>query len=274
MDSLEAKIAKLVSDATSSLQAKLEGLELEAAKVRKLESKIAELEEKASRVDKLEQRIVQLERTVEEGEQYSRKADLILSGDGLPLPREGSFETPEQSRVIASSIIKDKLGVELKGTIAACHRLKNKKRMLVRFVDLDDRNAVYQARFQSVDDRSKVIIHENLTQPRAAMVRFLGQLRKDNRIKNYYTRNGSIYARDSDCKKYELIEPWMSEEQVLRVCADADAKQTPNTNESHDPLMRSQSLRDLPPGHVASRTANLSDYVVSSGRRTRQRGRY
>ena len=51
-----------------------------------------------------------------------------------------------------AEVIKDKLNVDMQGPIVACHRLQNKNRVLVKFQDLDDREAVYQARFDQTHD--------------------------------------------------------------------------------------------------------------------------
>ena len=113
----------------------------------------------------------------------------------------------------------------MKGAILACHRLKNKKRVLIKFQDMEDRDAVYQARFdQTQDPNSKVIIHENLTETRANMIRVLGQMREKDQITNYHTKNGMIYARNSRDKKYALIEPWLSEQEILNAVNSAQNK--------------------------------------------------
>ena len=78
-------------------------------------------------------------------------------------------------------------------------QIKKQKRVLVKFQDLDDREAVYQARFDQKQDRddNKIIIHENLTQIRANMIKQLGQMREKGSVVNYHTKNGMIYARNS-----------------------------------------------------------------------------
>ena len=56
------------------------------------------------------------------------------------------------------------------------------KRVLVKFQDLDDREAVYQARFDQPQDSNKIIIHENLTETRANMVKLLGQMSEKDEV--------------------------------------------------------------------------------------------
>ena len=93
---------------------------------------------------KLWSELTKIDRNLDEAEQYNRKSSLILGG-AFPEGKEG--ETPSETRETAMAVIKEKLKVEMKGGIAACHRLKNKKRVIVKFQDLDDRDAVYQAKF-------------------------------------------------------------------------------------------------------------------------------
>ena len=149
--------------------------------------------------------------------------------------------------------------------------LKNKKRVLVKFQDLDDREAVYQARFDQKQDRddNKIIIHENLTQIRANMIKQLGQMREKGSVVNYHTKNGMIYARNSRDKKYSLIEPWLSEAEITEVIRGAPNKGPVNRTRDQDSLMRSQTLDNIPRGSVAKHAADLSEFLVSGKRSTR-----
>ena len=54
---------------------------------------------------------------------------------------EGEGERLPQTREIAHAIIKDTLKVDLQGSITACHPLKNRNQVLVKFSDHDDKNA-------------------------------------------------------------------------------------------------------------------------------------
>ena len=110
-------------------------------------------------------------------EQCSRKSSLILSGDGFP--EEGKDETAADTREIAQKeVIEEKLKAEIQGGITVCHRLKNRKRVLVKSHDMDDRQKVYQAKFHQADGPSAPV-HENLTDRRATMVTILGQTEKN-----------------------------------------------------------------------------------------------
>lgn len=254
MEDIENIIETAVKRACDKLRAEFETAN--AAIV----SQLAELKEENSG---LKSRIRSMEIAAEKSEQYNRKTSLILGGNGIPPPPSDHVETTSETRAIAAEIIKNSLKVEMRGTITACHRLRNKKRVIVKFQDMEDRDAVYQARFdQPHDAGTKIIIHENLTEQRANMVKVLGQMREKGQVVNYHTKNGTIYARNSRDKKYTQIEPWLSEEDVLKELQVAPNKISPTSNS----LLRSQTLDNLPHGHVASRAADLSEFVVSKTR--------
>ena len=110
--------------------------------------------------------------------------------------------------------------------MVACHRLRNRKRVLVKFQDLADREAVYQARFdQKTDDKDKtIVVHENLTERRAAQIRVLGKLRRDEEIANYHTRNGTIYARISTDRKYAKIDPMFTKDEIMQTLENTETQ--------------------------------------------------
>ena len=246
MENVQELVEKAVKAATESLRTELREVREENAK--------------------LKERMTNLERNIEKNEQYSRKTSLILSGKSIPTPSPDQTESPHETRAIAAKAIKEKLNVNMQGSIVACHRLKNKKRILVKFQDLSDRDAVYQARFEQEDSADRIIIHENLTEPRANMIRTLSDMKEKNIVVNYHTKNGTIFARDTRDKKYAVIEPWFSQNQVVSAMESAPLKQTRGsrqaTNGETNRLLRSQTLANIPPGHVAGRAADLSEFVV------------
>lgn len=204
---------------------------------------------------KLNLKVEKLERNVDEVEQYNRKSSLILGG-AFPEGEEG--EAPAKTRETAKKIIEEKLKVNLKGGIAACHRLKNKKRVIVKFQDLDDRDAVYQAKFdQEGDWKEKIAVHENLTERRARMVSLLEDMRKSKLVLNYHTKNGNIMARASADQKYARIDPWSNKDEIISTLQHAPTK-TAGTN-----TQRRQ-------GRGAYQAANLEPFVVEQARQTVQ----
>ena len=244
----EKKIEKAKKELNEKFQKNVDDLkaELEALKNENVELKV---------------QLTEMERTRDKNEQYNRKPSLILGGGGVPLPPTDRSETTTETRALAAEIIKNKLNVNMKGSIVACHRLRNKKRMLVKFQDLDDREAVYQARFEQAKESEKVIIHENLTEKRANMVKTLGQMRENEELTNYHTKNGNIYARNSRDKRYSLIEPWYTKENIRETLEKAQ-----NKTATSDRFMRSQTLDSIPQGRVANRAANLEEFVVTTNR--------
>lgn len=196
---------------------------------------------------------------------------MILSGGTIPEPKQD--ETPAETRAITEAVIKDKLGVELKGGTAACHRLANKKRVLIKFVDLDDREAVMQAKFaQTGEPQEKVKVHENITPKRAEMVKKLGDMWARKKVANYHTRNGVIMARSDPSKRYAKIQPWYSEDQIIAAMTSAPPKHQANQappNHPQERYLRSHTLEYIPRDSVMHGASNLEDHIVGTTRHTR-----
>lgn len=255
---LERMVSAAVLRETAALREEIKTLKNEQKKMGE------EVENLKKENKKLCDELTQLDRDLDLAEQYNRKTSLILGGS-IPEYREG--ETPSETREAAIAVIKEKLKVDLKGGIAACHRLRNKKRVIVKFQDLDDREAVYQAKFEQTGEwKEKVTVHENLTEKRAKMVSLLEEMRKKKEIANYYTKNGNIMARDDSDKRYSLIQPWLTVDEIKNITRNAPLRQA----QAGGQLMRSQTLKNIPHGSVSRRTADLEEFVVVSARQTRQ----
>ena len=215
---------------------------------------------------KLWNMVTRMDRDMDTIEQYNRKSSLILGG---AFPEGEEFEAPSKTRETALQVIQEKLGVEIKGGIAACHRLKNKKRVIVKFNDMDDRDAVYQAKFtQEGEWPNKIAVHENLTEKRSNMVTKLEEMRKTKKVLNYHTKNGNILARAYKDRKYVRVEPWFTENEIITAMENADLR--PVGADNTNTFMRSQTFKQIPRGNVAYQAANLEGFVVSSSRRTRK----
>lgn len=214
---------------------------------------------------KLNDKITKLEWALDDVEQYNRKTSLILGGEGVPEGKHG--ESPAETRETAIKLIKEKLNVTLKGATSACHRLRNKKRILIKFQDLDDRDAVYQAKFtQKGNAEDKITVHENLTDKRARMVKFLGDLRAKQVVLNYHTKNGIILARNSQDKRYARIQPWFEEEDILEAMENAPAKTERDPAPGHGRFLRSQTLESIPRDLVVKRAADLEEIAETRHR--------
>ena len=176
------------------------------------------------------------------------------------MPEGKQDETPAETREMAVNLIKDKLKVTLKGATSACHHLRNKKRVLIKFKDSDDREAVYQAKFnQKGDQNDKIIIHENLTDKRAHMVKLLGDLRAKQQVLNYHAKNWVILARNCAEKRYARIQPWFSEQEIMEAMNKALPRPERNGNPGHGRFLRSQTLANIPRDLVVKRTAYLEE---------------
>lgn len=149
----------------------------------------------------------------------------------------------------------------------ACHRLRNKNRVLIKFQDLADREAVYQARFgQKGGDKDKnIVVHENLTERRAAQIRVLGKLRSDQEIANYHTRNGNIYARISQDRRYARIDPTATKEEIMQTL-----KNTEHTQSRHELANKTTSSQYGRSDRANKNKHNLDEFLVSNPRKTRQ----
>ena len=211
--------------------------------------------------------LTKIDRNLDQLEQYGRKTSLILGG---AFPEGKENETPTETRDTVMKVLKDKLNVNLKGGVVACHRLRNKRRVIVKFQDQDDRDAVYEAKFsQGGQLGDKITVHENLTERRAKMITLLEEMRKRKEVMNYHTKNGNIMARDDTGKRYSRIQPWLSEQEIkdtLNKAAYRQQTQHNHATHTNNHLMHSQSLSNILPGSVARRATDLEDYVVPNTR--------
>ena len=260
----EEAVRKIVKDSVMALKKEMS---VEMDKIReenrkgKEEMQILKEENK-----KLKKQMVEMIATVDDIEQYSRKDSLILGGGGFPEVPEGKFEAPEETREVTKKVIEEKLGVKLNGNISACHRLRNNRRVIIKFQDLDDRNAVYQAKFDQNNQGQgkRIVIHENLTAKRAKQIQVLGDMWEKNEIANYHTRNGMIMARKTKEQRYAAVRADLTREEILKVVQEAPIrKQEPTQN---------QTPANIPGGRVGQR-ADLKDYVLTRSRGGGGRGR-
>ena len=168
---IERMVAEAVGRETTTLQEEIKKMKNDQKKSSEM------IESLKTENKKLWTELTKLDRNLDEAEQYNRKSSLILGG-AFPEGKEG--ETPGETRETAAKIIKEKLKVNMKGGIAACHRLRNKKRVIIKFQDLDDREAIYQSKFEQKGEwTEKVTVHENLTEKRAKMITVLEEMRKE-----------------------------------------------------------------------------------------------
>ena len=271
----EGDIRKLIQEALKEVTSEMEG---EMKKIweenKKANEEIQKLKDENQALKKT---IAEIDQTLDDIEQYSRKDSLILGGGGFPQPKPDHHETPGETREVTKKVIEENLGVKLKGQISACHRLRNNKRVIIKFQDHDDRNAVYESKFkQTQAGQSKITIHENLTAKRSKQIQVLGDMWEKGQLCNYHTKNGTIMARKTREQRYVPIQPNLTREEILQVLEQAPMKtnhpQAYNQN-SNQNFLRSQTLNNIQTGRVAEQRADLEDYVTTRSRGAGRGGR-
>lgn len=267
----EGDVKKLIQEALKELASEMEG---EMRKIweenRKGKEEIQKLRDENQ---SLKKELAEMGQALDELEQYSRKDSLILGGGGFPEPKSDHPETPGETREVTKKVIEEQLGVKLKGQISACHRLRNNKRVIIKFQDLDDRSAVYDAKFTQIPTgRNRVTIHENLTAKRSKQVQVLGDMWEKGQISNYHTKNGTIMARKTRDQRYIPIPANMTREEILH--ATEQAPQRTNAHQAPNPrFLKSQTLSTIPSGRVAEQRADLEDFVITRSRGSSRGGR-
>ena len=156
-----------------------------------------------------------LSSAVELQAQYSRKSTLLLSGRAIPAFREG-----EHTRSTVLTLLKEFLGMDVHPrAITACHRLRNKSVILVRFADMDERMAVYRQR--TSPKKQGLLVHESLTNERLAVIKILQKLHKPKEsspFQSYYTSSGRIFIRLANSSKALELSVGTSEKDILDIC--------------------------------------------------------
>ena len=253
MEEIKALVAEAVAKEMEGVHKELTQLKQETEKLRKENTDLRDTVKK-------------LEDSLDEVEQYSRKSCLILSGDGVPEPKRE--ETNEETREMTLALIKDKLKVNIKGGVVACHRLRNKKRVIVKFQDMDDRNNVYQAKFKQTESAG-IIIHENLTDKRAKQVKVLADMKRANdHVMNYHTKNGVILARDSKDKRYARIQPSYTKHEIIQAMREAPALSYTGArgNAAEGRFLISQTFSHIPAGLVLNKAESIDSLTVNRNR--------
>ena len=155
--------------------------------------------------------------TVECQQMYTRKQTLLLTGDAVQPP-----SADEDTRKYVLQLIKDYLGITgiQPDDICACHRLRNKKVILVRFLALHNNDRVYRARTKP--KQKGLIIHESLTAERMSVVNMLKDLKKEENppLVSYFTQGGKMLVRTSEDRDTALVEipVGVTKEQIRSLC--------------------------------------------------------
>ena len=154
---------------------------------------------------------------LESQQMYSRKQTLLVTGEAVKDPTRG-----EDVRRTVIHLLAEYLGVEglQPHHICACHRLKNPRVILVRFVSQDDAERTYRARTRP--KKKGLLIFESLTSERLSVIHDLRELKKEpgSNVLSYYTQSGQILVRTSDNKEVRPTEiPFgVTKSQIRELC--------------------------------------------------------
>lgn len=244
------------------LKEELKGVRCELAEVQAVASRAmeekAELIAKFAGLDEHFRRMkdvqAQISKQVEEQNQYGRKTTLLLSGRAVPSPQEG-----ENTRTLAVGLIRHHLGLQVQpGGVVACHRLKNRSVILVRFAYLEERMEVYRRRTKPA--HHGLLVHESLTPERLEVVKTLKQLhtpRDRSPFVSYYTNTGRIYIRITANSRPVELFVGTTRAKILQICGQGGDRH--HTGDRADP--RSSAGASLP---VAGLSRGVSSAVRGS----------
>ena len=243
-DDLRKQVESL-RDVVGSLQSEVQALQMVVSenieRREAVETGLVSVEQACTNIQETQSK---LSSAVELQAQYSRKSTLLLSGRAIPAFREG-----EHTRSTVLTLLKEFLGMDVHPrAITACHRLRNKSVILVRFADMDERMAVYRQR--TSPKKQGLLVHESLTNERLAVIKILQKLHKPKEsspFQSYYTSSGRIFIRLTNSPKALELFVGTTEKDILDICKRSKGKD------------HSSSSKVLPPGASSLRQADASD---------------
>ena len=200
---------------------------------------------------------------LEAQQQYSRKQTLLVTGDAVKMPEQG-----EDTRKYVLRLLNIHLGITDLAVqdITACHRLKNKKVILVRFLDQTDSDRVYRARYKP--KQRGLILFESVTQERISILNNLKELKAEPNtpILSYFTQAGTILVRTSPDRDVRAIEiPFgLTKGQIMDLCAGGKVAPTPVSVREHFRSVHG----GIPQGSTTANSWN------TAGSKRGKRGRY
>ena len=233
VDKLEASLEVLTSNQDETLT-RLEGVEDNLCQVTS-----EQLELQRDQAD--------LAVRLEAQQMYSRKQTLLLTGQAVEPQARG-----ENIRQYVIHLLKEHLGITgiQPHDICACHRLRNPKVILVRFVALDDAERVYRERTKP--KKRGLLVFESLTSERLSTISVLRDLKKaaNSSVHSYYTQGGRIFVRTSENKEVKPTEiPFgASKQQIKDLCTGKQVTITPMDIRDHvrqaNPVSASGQVRN------------------------------
>lgn len=239
-----------------------------------VEENLASVEQKCTTLKENQGR---LSSAIEIQAQYSRKTTLLLSGRAVPDYREG-----EPTRAVVIGLLKEYLGIDVHArAITACHRLSNKRVILVRFADLDERMFVYRTRISPL--KQGLIIHESLTNERLAVVKILQRLHRPKETSpflSYYTSMGRIFIRLTNQSDPVELFVGTTEQDILNICgrSPTGGAVSNHADAAHSSLQPGPSVQnESRPGaanHGAQSLAQSRDWQTAGPKKGRSNTRH
>ena len=173
------------------------------------------IESKDKVIDDLKARVVKLEDSLDDTEQYSRRANLRIQG--IPDPGAG-----EDSCAKVLDVINNAMNLQpplSSNDIERSHRLGRQtdparpRTMIVRFRSERTRDSVYQSRSalktrnQDVQPALRLFVNEDLTQRRSLMAYQTRKLRAQKKLSDCWTHNGHIIVKDNNNTITRIYSP-------------------------------------------------------------------
>lgn len=156
-----------------------------------------------------------LSTAVELQAQYSRLTTLLLSGDAIP-----RYHPNENTLSGVLTTIREYLGISIHPVaISACHRLRNRNVILIRFLSYAERDAVYRRRIRPL--KPGLFVHESLTAERLAVVKLLRSLhhpKEHSPFQSHYTSQGKIYVKPRGSQRAVEVGVGATRDDILALC--------------------------------------------------------
>lgn len=213
-------LTKMVNDLQTEMQTPIQLVSESKERQEMVEEHLGAVKSVSSRITKLEENQKKISTAVELQAQYSRKSTLLLSGRAIP-----SFHEAEDTRIVVVQLLCDYLGMNVHPlAITACHRLRKKTIILVRFAIMDERMECYRRRFSNLN-QGRLLIHESLTSEQLTVIKTLQKLHKERAaspFKSYSTNFGRIYICLRNGKSIEIVVD-ASEADILSLCGRGES---------------------------------------------------
>lgn len=203
LDPIVMNMEKLTASVSAIFETILESnnkIALLETNVCNLESKCKQLEAKLEATKSGPMHDQHVQDKLDSLEQYSRRHSLRFHSMSV-----NNAETPSEAiiRVAAS-----KLNISIsESDIDRCHYSnRSKTQVICKFSSYGKRRSIYKAKVLLKNDPERIFITEDLTSTRQGMVRQLSNLRKNGKIKSFWTIDGKIFFKYTDDSQPIIVE--------------------------------------------------------------------